>query len=121
MLSDSLRRVLVGIADEYGTIWVGEPGASERLGDLVLRADEETSEVWIGEGTESTWLKAAERWRAIERHLSLLSERHDALLDSATATITTTSMSDVTAFLCSAIEMRYVPEWGDPESIAWKQ
>lgn len=117
--------MLVGIADEYGTIWVGEPGASERLGDLVLRADEETSEVWIGEGTESTWLKAAERWRAIERHLSLLSERHDALLDAARRFSHGDHNYDVDVrrdcLLCSAIEMRYVPEWGDPESIAWKQ
>jgi hypothetical protein len=36
---------LIGIADEYGTIWKGEPGASERIGDLVQRGDGETSEV----------------------------------------------------------------------------
>jgi len=36
---------LVGIADEYGTIWAGEPRASERVGDLVQRGDEETFEV----------------------------------------------------------------------------
>lgn len=36
---------LIGIADEYGTIWAGEPGTSERLGDLVQRGDGETFEV----------------------------------------------------------------------------
>lgn len=36
---------LLGIADEYGTIWSGEPGASERVGDLIKRPDEETFEV----------------------------------------------------------------------------
>lgn len=36
---------LVGIADEYGSIWKGEPGASERIGDLVQRGDSETFEV----------------------------------------------------------------------------
>lgn len=36
---------LVGIADEYGTIWAGEPGASVRIGDLVTRPDDETQEV----------------------------------------------------------------------------
>lgn len=37
----------IGVADEYGTIWSGEPGAagSRRIGDLVLRYDEETS--WV--------------------------------------------------------------------------
>jgi hypothetical protein len=39
--------VLIGIADEYGTIWSGEPGASVRIGDLVARGDEETQEVRI--------------------------------------------------------------------------
>lgn len=40
---------LRGIADEYGTIWDGEPGAagSTIIGDLVIRADEETSEVYL--------------------------------------------------------------------------
>lgn len=32
----------LGIADEYGTIWSGEPGASPRVGDLIPRRDEET-------------------------------------------------------------------------------
>ena len=36
---------LLGIADEYGTIWSGAPGASERVGDLIQRPDEETFEV----------------------------------------------------------------------------
>jgi hypothetical protein len=43
---------LVGIADEYGTIWRGEPGASERIGDLVQRADQETFEVRLTSESE---------------------------------------------------------------------
>lgn len=39
--------VLVGIADEFGTIWAGEPGVSERIGDLVTRSDGETAEVRV--------------------------------------------------------------------------
>lgn len=38
---------IIGIADEYGTIWSGEPGSSERIGDLVQRGDSETFEVHL--------------------------------------------------------------------------
>lgn len=44
---------LLGIADEYGSIWTGEPGASERIGDLVQRPDEETFEIRLGETARS--------------------------------------------------------------------
>jgi hypothetical protein len=44
---------LVGIADEYGTIWRGQPGASERIGDLVRRPDDETFEVRLGDAGRS--------------------------------------------------------------------
>lgn len=37
----------IGIVDEYGTIWAGEPGASDRIGDLIPRKDEETWEVHL--------------------------------------------------------------------------
>ena len=36
---------IIGIADEYGSIWSGEPGVSDRIGDLVQRGDGETFEV----------------------------------------------------------------------------
>jgi hypothetical protein len=36
---------IIGIADEYGSIWSGEPGASDQIGDLVQRGDSETFEV----------------------------------------------------------------------------
>jgi hypothetical protein len=39
--------IFVGIADEYGTIWDGEPGVSNIIGDIVVRADEETCEVYV--------------------------------------------------------------------------
>ena len=38
---------LVGVVDEYGTVWAGEPGESRRIGDLVVRDDEETSWLYI--------------------------------------------------------------------------
>lgn len=41
------RGELVGIMDEYGTIWSGEPGASEVIGDMVTRPDEETHEIYL--------------------------------------------------------------------------
>ena len=45
---------LIGIADEYGTIWSGEPGASDRVGDLIQRPDEETCEVRLT-GRAASW------------------------------------------------------------------
>lgn len=39
----------IGYLDEYGTIWDGEPGASNRIGDAIQCADEETFEIWICE------------------------------------------------------------------------
>lgn len=41
---------LVGVVDEYGTVWDGEPGASRVVGDLVVRQDEETSWLYLKEG-----------------------------------------------------------------------
>ena len=38
---------VIGIADDYGTIWNGEPGSSEQIGDLVQRGDSETFEVRV--------------------------------------------------------------------------
>lgn len=49
-MNGHLLGYLVGIADEYGTIWAAEPGASERVGDLVQRADQETFEVRLSVG-----------------------------------------------------------------------
>ena len=49
-MNEHLLGYLVGIADEYGTIWAGEPGASGRVGDLVQRPDQETFEVRLSAG-----------------------------------------------------------------------
>ena len=65
---------LLGIADEYGTIWSGEPGASERVGDLIQRADEETFEVRLEPQSEKP-LTVAE---AVHRIRDLLAELSDA-------------------------------------------
>ena len=60
---------LVGIADEYGTIWAGEPGASERAGDLIQRADEETFEIRLTDPPRSA--ESYEREiRSLEQRLS---------------------------------------------------
>jgi hypothetical protein len=40
----------VGVVDEYGTVWDGEPGASRIIGDLIVREDEETSWLYLTEG-----------------------------------------------------------------------
>lgn len=45
----------VGVVDEYGTVWTGEPGASQRIGELVMRDDEETSWLYVEE--QSKWDK----------------------------------------------------------------
>lgn len=39
----------VGVVDEYGSVWDGEPGAQESkiIGDLVVRPDEETSDLHL--------------------------------------------------------------------------
>ena len=58
---------LVGIADEYGTIWAGEPGASERIGDLVQRGDEETFEVRL---TTRSAMSYEREIRSLEKALS---------------------------------------------------
>lgn len=45
----------VGIVDEYGTVWDGEPGASgsKRIGDLVPREnDQETATLYLREDAE---------------------------------------------------------------------
>lgn len=44
---------LVGVVDEYGTVWEGEPGASRRIGDLVIRDDEETSWLYLEREVQS--------------------------------------------------------------------
>ena len=49
-MNGHLLGYLVGIADEYGTIWAAEPGASPRVGDLVQRPDGETFEVRLSAG-----------------------------------------------------------------------
>jgi hypothetical protein len=36
----------VGVVDEYGTVWAGEPGDSRVIGDLVPR-DDETSTLYL--------------------------------------------------------------------------
>lgn len=41
---------LCGVVDEYGTVWAGEPGTSEQIGELVIRDDEETSWLYLMEG-----------------------------------------------------------------------
>lgn len=40
----------IGVLDEYGTIWNGEPGSpgAQVIGDIVPRADEETYDVYLG-------------------------------------------------------------------------
>ena len=54
--------ILIGVADEYGTIWAGEPGASKRIGDLVQRDDDETFEVRLDEAlADSNALTLIER------------------------------------------------------------
>ena len=38
----------VGVVDEYGTVWSGEPGTSKVIGDLIPRKrDEETSYLYL--------------------------------------------------------------------------
>lgn len=38
----------VGVVDEYGTVWSGEPGVSQIIGDLIPRKrDEETSYLYL--------------------------------------------------------------------------
>lgn len=39
----------VGIVDEYGTVWNGEPGesGSKRIGDLVPRENTETAVLYL--------------------------------------------------------------------------
>lgn len=44
---DVPRGELAGIVDEYGTVWDGEPGVSNIIGDLVVRPDEETLELYL--------------------------------------------------------------------------
>lgn len=58
---------LVGIADEYGTIWGGEPGASERLGGLIQRPDEETFEVRLATRSPESYEREI---RSLEARLS---------------------------------------------------
>lgn len=58
---------LVGIADEYGTIWKDEPGASDRIGDLVQRADSETFEVRL---TTRSPMSYEREIRSLEQRLS---------------------------------------------------
>jgi hypothetical protein len=53
--SETPQGRLVGVVDEYGTVWAGEPGESKRIGDLVVRDDEETSWLYVEE--ESRWDK----------------------------------------------------------------
>ena len=61
----------VGIADEYGTIWDGEPGAegSSVIGDITARSDGETLNVYIEsrleEGVDET---IAVIFESLERH-----------------------------------------------------
>lgn len=44
------RGSLVGTLDEYGTVWDGEPGASDVIGDLVSNDADETMAVYIQKG-----------------------------------------------------------------------
>lgn len=46
-MADEPHGELVGIVDEYGTVWDGEPGVSNIIGDLVVRPDEETLELYL--------------------------------------------------------------------------
>lgn len=62
-----LRGWLLGIADEYGTIWEGEPGASERIGDLVQRGDSETFEVHLASRSPESYEREI---RSLETRLS---------------------------------------------------
>ena len=41
------KDTFVGVVDEYGSVWSGDPGASELIGDLMIRADGETSELHL--------------------------------------------------------------------------
>jgi hypothetical protein len=66
-MTDHEHGHLVGIADEYGTIWAGEPGASERVGDLVQRADEETFEVRLATRSPESYEREI---RSLEARLS---------------------------------------------------
>lgn len=34
------KETLVGYIDEYGTVWSGEPGASDRIGDVIFWAED---------------------------------------------------------------------------------
>lgn len=44
------RGSLVGTMDEYGTIWDGEPGVSNIIGDLVSNDSDETCKVYLTPG-----------------------------------------------------------------------
>lgn len=46
---------LRGVVDEYGTVWDGEPGASNIIGDLIMRDDEETSWLYLKDTALSKW------------------------------------------------------------------
>jgi hypothetical protein len=58
------RGEFVGVMDEYGSIWSGEPGASEIIGDGVVRPDEETTAIYLRrapvDGPDDSWIAAPE-------------------------------------------------------------
>lgn len=68
------RGRLVGIVDEYGTVWSGEPGAtrdgSRPIGDLVVRDDDETGELYLEPvqltESERRWLLSMPSWTDVD-------------------------------------------------------